>query len=161
MRLPGPRRVVPPRVELQRTNGEEGGVGREAFVFGVEGGGELGELGRGRGRNAEGSVGKMWYRVVSVEACAEKEGGMLGFGLLGGTGFYIIARRTSPIGMAPSFSPSIGSEKRLNASRISDSSCALRLCSFASFDGRADEDAPPPPPPPPAAGRRRGGCTLC
>lgn len=36
--------------------------------------------------------------------------------------------------MTPSFSPSIGSEKRLKASLISPSSCAETLCSFASLE---------------------------
>lgn len=49
---------------------------------------------------------------------------------------YIIARRTSPIGMTPSFSPFIGSENSPKASLISASSCAVMLCSLASFDCR-------------------------
>jgi hypothetical protein len=36
--------------------------------------------------------------------------------------------------MTPIFSPSMGSEKRLNASLISPSSCAETLCSFASLE---------------------------
>jgi hypothetical protein len=48
-----------------------------------------------------------------------------------------MARRTSAIGMTPSFSPSMGSEKRLNASRMSASSCAEMLFSLASLDCRA------------------------
>lgn len=72
------------------------------------------------------------------------------------------ARRTSPMGMIPSFSPAMGSENSEKASRISDSSSAVILCSFASLDGRtpvldgapaaaaaAVEDD--------AGGRRRGG----
>lgn len=47
-----------------------------------------------------------------------------------------MAERTSLVGMTPYFSPSIGSAKRLNASRISLSSWAVTLCSFASFDWR-------------------------
>jgi len=56
-----------------------------------------------------------------------------------------MARRTSPMGMMPSFSPSMGSENRPNASLISASSCAVRPCSLASLDGRVlvvpDDDA--------------------
>jgi hypothetical protein len=70
------------------------------------------------------------------------------------------ARRTSPMGMMPSFSPSRGSEKREKASRISASSSAVRLFSLASLEGRAPvgleveaaaDDAPG------AGGRRLGG----
>lgn len=43
---------------------------------------------------------------------------------------------TSSMGKTPYFSPSIGSAKRLNASRISPSSCGVTLCSFASLDWR-------------------------
>lgn len=54
---------------------------------------------------------------------------------------YIIALLTSLVGITPSFSPSMGSEKRANASLISASSCAVMSCSLASLDGRG----PPPP----------------
>lgn len=47
-----------------------------------------------------------------------------------------MAERTSLVGITPYLSPSIGSAKRLKASRISLSSCAVTLCSFASFDSR-------------------------
>jgi len=58
------------------------------------------------------------------------------------------------MGMTPSFSPSMGSENRLKASRMSASSCALILCSFASLDWRGfgADDVPA------SAGRRLGGC---
>lgn len=49
---------------------------------------------------------------------------------------YVMARRTSPMGITPSFSPSIGSEKSPKASLMSASSCAVMLCSFASLDWR-------------------------
>lgn len=71
---------------------------------------------------------------------------------------YIIARRTSPMGITPSFSPLLGSAKSANASLISASSCAVMSCSLASLDCRAagvgfapeaDEAAAPP--------LRRGG----
>jgi len=55
----------------------------------------------------------------------------------GGIYIYIMARRTSAVGMTPSFSPSMGSEKRLKASRMSASSCAEMLFSLASLDCRA------------------------
>ncbi|KAI1805486.1 hypothetical protein F4811DRAFT_215541 [Daldinia bambusicola] len=45
-----------------------------------------------------------------------------------------MARRTSLVGMTPSFSPSAGSANSPNASLISRSSRAEMLCSFASFD---------------------------
>jgi hypothetical protein len=79
-----------------------------------------------------------------------------------GGGAYINARRTSEMGMTSSFSFSEslrGSAKRVKASRISDSSCAVRLFSLASLEGRATAgleveaaDALG------AGGRRRGGC---
>lgn len=47
-----------------------------------------------------------------------------------------MAERTSLVGITPYLSPSIGSANRLKASRISLSSCAVTLCSFASFDSR-------------------------
>lgn len=47
-----------------------------------------------------------------------------------------MARRTSPIGMTPSFSPFFSFEKSANASRISVSSALLMLCSFASLESR-------------------------
>jgi hypothetical protein len=50
---------------------------------------------------------------------------------------YIIARRTSPIGITPSFSPFFSSVKRAKASLISFSSSLVMLCSFASLDCRA------------------------
>lgn len=56
-----------------------------------------------------------------------------------------MARRTSSIGMKPSFSPSMGSENRLKASLISASSSAVMLFSLASLDCRflgAGLDAP-------------------
>lgn len=45
-----------------------------------------------------------------------------------------MARRTSLIGMTPSFSPSAGSANSANASLISRSSRAEMLCSLASLD---------------------------
>ena len=48
-----------------------------------------------------------------------------------------MALRTSPMGMTPSFSPSMASEKRLKASLISASSRAVMLCSLASRDWRS------------------------
>ena len=51
-------------------------------------------------------------------------------------GSYIIARRTSPIGITPSFSPSMGSENSPKASLISASSSAEMLFSLASLDSR-------------------------
>jgi hypothetical protein len=50
---------------------------------------------------------------------------------------YTMALLTSPIGMTPSFSPSMGSENSANASLISASSRAVMLCSFASLDWRS------------------------
>lgn len=47
-----------------------------------------------------------------------------------------MARRTSPMGITPSFSPSMGSLKSANASLISASSRAVMLCSLASLDWR-------------------------
>ena len=73
---------------------------------------------------------------------------------------YMRARRTSPMGMTPSFSPWRGSAKREKASRISDSSWAVMLFSLASLEGRAvaggldEADAADAPC---AGGRRRGG----
>lgn len=70
----------------------------------------------------------------------------------------IIARLTSPIGITPSFSPSIGSANKLNASLISASSWAVMLFSLASFDWRGpaaldEEEAF-------AALRFAGGCIV-
>lgn len=48
-----------------------------------------------------------------------------------------MALRTSPMGMTPSFSPSMGSENSANASLISASSRAVMLCSLASLDWRS------------------------
>ena len=48
-----------------------------------------------------------------------------------------MARRTSPVGMTPSFSPSMGSANSAKASWISCSCRAEMLCSFASFDCRS------------------------
>jgi hypothetical protein len=103
----------------------------------------------------EGGIPRALYPAQHVSYKGENCGG-------GGEGREtdISARRTSPMGMTPSFSPSMGSAKREKASRISDSSCAVRLCSLASLEGRAPvdleeeaaaEDAPA------AGGRRRGG----
>ena len=50
---------------------------------------------------------------------------------------HTMARRTSPVGMTPSFSPSMGSANSAKASRISCSCRAEMLCSFASFDCRS------------------------
>ena len=47
-----------------------------------------------------------------------------------------MARRTSPIGMTPSRSPSMGSQKRPKASLMSASSWAVMPFSLASFDWR-------------------------
>jgi len=47
-----------------------------------------------------------------------------------------MAERTSLVGITPCRSPSMGSAKRLKASLISLSSCAVTLCSFASLDWR-------------------------
>lgn len=47
-----------------------------------------------------------------------------------------MAERTSPVGITPCLSPSMGSENRLKASRISLSSCAVTLCSLASLESR-------------------------
>lgn len=54
----------------------------------------------------------------------------------GGMPSAIRHRRTSEVGITPSFSPLRGSEKRLKASRISFSSAAVMLCSLASLDRR-------------------------
>ena len=62
---------------------------------------------------------------------------------------HIMALRTSSMGMTPSFSPSMGSEKSEKASLISASSCAVMSCSLASLDclaallGAPDSAAPP------------------
>ena len=48
----------------------------------------------------------------------------------------IIARRTSPIGITPSFEPFCFLANKENASRISFSSAGVTLCSFASLDWR-------------------------
>lgn len=73
----------------------------------------------------------------------------------GGEGMYIRARRTSGMGMTPSFSPAMGSEKRLKASRMSVSSWAVMPCSLASLEGRAAREGPASVVA--AAGRRLGG----
>lgn len=78
-----------------------------------------------------------------------------GKGMGGGGGMYIRARRTSGMGMTPSFSPAIGSEKRLKASRMSVSSWAVMPCSLASLEGRAVREGPASVVA--AAGRRLGG----
>ena len=52
-------------------------------------------------------------------------------------GAHIIARRTSLMGITPSFSPFFFCEKSAKASLISFSSAAVMLCSFASLDCRA------------------------
>ena len=81
-----------------------------------------------------------------------------GWGGLGGA--YMRARRTSAMGMTPSFSPWRGSAKREKASRISDSSCAVMLFSLASLEGRAvagSLEAVAAADAPGAGGRRRGG----
>src|SRR6478735_8124671 len=67
-----------------------------------------------------------------LAACAHCR--MVGRGWMGEG--YIMARRTSPMGMTPSLSPSMGSEKSPKASLISASSCAVMLFSLASLDGR-------------------------
>lgn len=73
---------------------------------------------------------------------------------------YIMARLTSLVGMTPSFSPSMGSEKRAKASLISASSCAVMSCSLASLDGRGAAAAmfAPPPDDSVAAILRLAGC---
>lgn len=48
-----------------------------------------------------------------------------------------MALLTSSIGITPSFSPSMGSANRANASLISASSRAEMLCSLASLDWRS------------------------
>lgn len=75
-----------------------------------------------------------------------------------------MALLTSLIGMTPSFSPSLGSEKSAKASLISASSWAVMSFSLASRDCRAPF-APPEPAPvapdsaaPPAL--RLGGCYI-
>lgn len=50
---------------------------------------------------------------------------------------YTMARRTSPDGITPSFSPSMGSENSAKASLISRSCRAEMLCSLASLDCRS------------------------
>jgi len=69
---------------------------------------------------------------------------------------HVMARRTSPMGMTPSFSPSMGSEKRPKASLMSASSWAVMLCSFASLDWRGCF-APEAPEAAAVGGRRFGG----
>lgn len=69
-----------------------------------------------------------------------------------GRGKYIIALRTSPVGIIPSFSPFFFSENREKASRISFSSAPVMLCSFASLDCRTLGVLASP-----AAARRLGG----
>lgn len=65
---------LPARVQLQRADADEGGVGREALVVRVEGRGEGGELGGGAGGEAEGAV-CVCARRLSVEGWAgEGEG---------------------------------------------------------------------------------------
>ena len=66
---------------------------------------------------------------------------------------HISADLTSSMGSTPFFSPSMGSENRLHASLISVSSCAVTLCSRASFDSRGLL--------PVAAGALRFGGCLC
>jgi len=68
------------------------------------------------------------------------------------------ARRTSPMGMTPSFSPSMGSANREKASRISASSSAVMSFSFASFERRALDLDVGLEAAPAAGGRRLGGC---
>lgn len=132
------RRVVfvAARVQLEGTDGKEGLVGGVAVTRRVEDGDEVGQLRRRRRRDAQrsgeasaatrrGSAGKR-----GCQDCA-----------------YTRADLTSSMGMTPFFSPSMGSEKRLQDSPISPSSCAETLCSLASLDCRA----------PPAAGALRFG----
>lgn len=60
------------------------------------------------------------------------------------------------MGRTPNFSPSMGSAKRLKASRISPSSWGVTLCSFASLDWRALGALPLPL----AVTLRFGGCGM-
>lgn len=71
---------------------------------------------------------------------------------------YMSARRTSSMGITPSFSPSMGSANSEKASRISASSSAVMLCSLASFEGRAPVGLAAAEEALAAAARRRGGC---
>lgn len=70
-----------------------------------------------------------------------------------------MARRTSPMGITPSFSPSMGSEKSPKASLMSASSCAVMLCSLASLDWRGCCCFAPAEPVAAVGGRRLGGWT--
>lgn len=135
-------------VELEGTDGEEGLVRGVALLVGIEDGEELGVLGAVFGGDAEGTAGKGEGESVSVRAPVQ-------LAELGGT--YIMAERTSLVGITPCFSPSMGSEKRLKASLISASSWAVTLCSLASLDcrgfGALLTSATPP-------GRRFGGYSV-
>lgn len=51
----------------------------------------------------------------------------------------------SLMGSTPFFSPSMGSANKLKASLISPSSCAVTLCSLASFDCRGFDAVEGPP----------------
>ena len=68
---------------------------------------------------------------------------------------YIMARRTSPMGMTLSCSLCASSENSPKASLISASSAAVMLCSLASFDRHAFAPGLAA-----AAGRRFAGYNL-
>lgn len=140
-------RAVVARPQLERADGHERAVARVALVVRVEDGDELGELVLVSGRDVEGSG---WGREREGKVSAVL---LSQFSLMSGTRgrglqqSYIMALRTSPIGMTPSFSPSMGSEKSANASLISASSSAVMSFSLArrdclAFGGPEPPDAP-------------------
>ena len=100
-----------PRAQLERADGNKGWVAGEAFIVGVEDRDELGQLRFVLRGDAESAVAN----VISSMAVRGKGVGRMRMS-------YIIARRTSPMGITPSRSPSMGSENRLKASLISASS---------------------------------------
>lgn len=125
-------------VKFERADGKEGFVGCVAIAVGVEDRYKFFEFGGGR-----------WEAQSAGDV-------RFGFGsYVIGSVAYMRADFTSSMGRTPFCSPSMGSEKRLYASLISFSSCAVTLCSLASLDCRG-LGAPLPE----AAGFRLGGCRI-
>jgi hypothetical protein len=112
-------------MEFEGADAHEGGIYCESFVCGIEDGYEFGELGGG-GRDSEGSSNnfRLTKEGQAVSNCKDRGNA------------YIMAFRTSPIGIIPSFSSLSALENSPNASLISLSSAAVMLCSFASLDWR-------------------------
>lgn len=130
-------------MELEGADGDEGAVDDEAFLFGVEDRCEFRELGLGRWKAQCSSQYQQYFPIyVSVSrrrfgGTKEAGRGKCGVDIAAGRGIkYIIALRTSPVGITPSFSPLFSTENSAKASLISFSSAPVILCSFASFDCR-------------------------